>query len=100
MRCIDGSVAAARDVVNTRKQAAAVASSGLLPTLLIDHNADATVSANRKFGDFVALTTRDGLQRMVDGGYAYMASELASGRLDALLQAAPRRHAADSLAAP
>lgn len=38
-----------------------------------------------------ALTTREGLQRMVDGGRAYMTAELASGRLDALIQAAPAR---------
>ncbi len=38
-----------------------------------------------------ALTTREGLQSMVDGGRAYMAAELASGRLDALLAAAPKR---------
>jgi hypothetical protein len=28
---------------------------------------------------------------MVDGGYDYMSAELASGRLDALLAAAPKR---------
>ncbi len=32
---------------------------------------------------------------MVDNGYAYMASELASGRLDALLAAAPLRSDGD-----
>jgi hypothetical protein len=42
-----------------------------------------------------ALTTREGLQSMVDNGYAYMASELASGRLDALLAAAPLRSDGD-----
>ena len=30
---------------------------------------------------------------MVDGGYAYMSRELDSGRLDALLAAAPKRQA-------
>jgi hypothetical protein len=94
-RCIDGSVAARRDVVDTRKRLAAAAAACALPplppTLLVDHNADEAVSSNRKALDFVSLTTREGLQRMVDGGYAYMAAELASGRLDALIAAAPRQ---------
>jgi hypothetical protein len=47
-----------------------------------------------------ALTTREGLQSMVDSGYTYMTSELASGRLDALLAAAPRRTDANGDEAP
>ena len=104
-----------------KQMAAAAAGSGeaealtLPPTLLVDHNADPAVASNRKTGDFVVrtvpvriacsialrcqltrvcaqeLATREGLQRMVDGGYAYMSAELASGRLDALMAAAPRR---------
>ena len=56
-RCIDGSVFAARDIVDTRKRfaAAAAAGSGAVeaPTLLVDHNADPAVANNRKTGDFV-----------------------------------------------
>ena len=105
-RCIDGSVAARRDVVDTRrKQPVADAP----PTLLIDHNADPEIANSRKFGDFVVrpawpqpqfaaanvappqeLATREGLQRMVDAGYAYTRGQLDAGRLDALIAAAPR----------
>ena len=58
-------------------------------TLLLDHNADQQIANSRKFGDFVELATREGLQRMVDAGYAYMRAELDAGRLDALCAAAP-----------
>jgi hypothetical protein len=54
-----------------------------------DHNADPEIANNRKFGDFVELATREGLQRMVDAGYAFMRAELDAGRLDALCAAAP-----------
>jgi hypothetical protein len=36
------------------------------------------------------LATREGLQRMVDAGYAYTRGELDAGRLGALIAAAPR----------
>ena len=85
-RCIDGSVAARRDVVDTRRKQAA---GGAPPTLLIDHNADPEIANHRRFGDFVELATREGLQRMVDAGYAYMRAELDAGRLDTLCAAAP-----------
>jgi hypothetical protein len=63
-RCIDGSVAAPRDVVDTHARARAAAAAAALDeiaaplpppplTLLVDHNADPAVANNRKFGDFV-----------------------------------------------
>ena len=85
-RCIDGSVAARRDLVDTRRTQPVPSAP---PTLLLDHNADPQIASSRKFGDFVELATREGLQRMVDAGYAYMRAELESGRLDALCAAAP-----------
>lgn len=49
-RCIDGSVAARRDVVDTRRKRPVA---NAPPTLLIDHNADPEIANSRKFGDFV-----------------------------------------------
>lgn len=89
-RCIDGSVAAPRDIVDTRRGASLLDASGqrYSSTLLVDHNADPAIASSRSFGDFVALATREGLQRMVDQGESYMKTELASGRLDAWLEQA------------
>ncbi len=56
-----------------------------MTTLLVDHNADPVIASSRTFGDFVALATREGLQSMVDKGYAHMSGEIASGRLDSWL---------------
>ena len=82
--CVDGSVLASRDVVATRRPEGA-------PTLLVDHNDDLRIARARKMGDIVELTTRDGLQRFVDMGYGWMSAELASGRMDAFLEAAGGR---------
>lgn len=59
-RCIDGSVAARRDLVDTRRKQPVPSAP---PTLLLDHNADPQIANSRKFGDFVELATREGLQR-------------------------------------
>lgn len=64
-RCIDGSVAAPRDVVDTRKRGRAAAAVNALdaaagaallpaaPTLLVDHNADPELARRRTTGDWV-----------------------------------------------
>lgn len=87
-RCVDSYLIAPRDLVDTRKAARlAGAEPGL--SLLIDHNDDPTVAARRRAGDLLALVSRDGLDGMVAQGRAFMEGELASGRLDALMRAAP-----------
>ena len=74
-RCIDGSVFARRGIVDVAPGR----------SLLIDHNDDPRIGHNRKLGDFVALTSKAGLDNMVAMGQEWMRAELASGRLDAWL---------------
>ena len=93
-RCVDGTLWASRDVVDIRKAATSNAMPHAIPpssrfgTLLVDHNHDVTIARSRTIGDFVALTTRDGLQRMIDQGYKHMASQLAVGMHDAWIDQA------------
>jgi len=86
-RCVDSYLIAPRDLVDTRKAARRAGEPGL--SLLIDHNDDPSVAARRRAGDLLALVSRDGLDGMVTQGTKFMEGELASGRLDALLLAAP-----------
>lgn len=82
-RCVDGSIAAPRDVVDLTK-------SGLLdvPALLVDHIADPVIAARTTATAFVELTTYEGLTKMVSEGYAYMSSEVRRGVYDGVAEAA------------
>ena len=98
-RCVDGTLWAPRDVVDTRK--ASSAPGGIVPprssrsgTLLVDHNDDINISRSRTMGDFVALTTREGLHRMIEQGRSHMGAQLRVGMHDEWLAAAAA--AADS----
>jgi len=78
--CVDGSIAAARDIV-------AVSPNREL-TLLLDHNDDPRIGGRRRTGDFLALRTRAGLDAMVEQGAGHMRAQLAAGHLAAWLDAA------------
>lgn len=93
-RCVDGTLWAPRDVVDTRKSASLRGDSGIAPskssrhgTLLVDHNDDINISRSRTMGDFVALTTREGLHRMIEQGRSHMGAQLRVGMHDDWLSA-------------
>jgi hypothetical protein len=92
-RCVDGTLWAPRDVVDTRK-ASSIARGDIAPskssrhgTLLVDHNDDIAISRSRTMGDFVALTTREGLHRMIEQGRSHMGAQLRVGMHDDWLAA-------------
>lgn len=98
--CVDGSAMGPRSAVALGRRwsagggggggaaATTAAAAGAAPAsvFLVDHNDDARVVRTR--GDWLRLTTREGLSTMFDLGRSYARARLADGSLDTVLRAA------------